>query len=661
MSCSKQTLKERSPAPPINCQDNPLPGWERVDFSSLRGSYQDPTRDSENLPQAMSMYFKRITKRFLRAAVLASLLTCGPVWAQEPEVTYSVDTSQLQNNRLVVTATIPASAFPGDERVIALPVWTPGSYKVRDYSRFLGEVQLLNGGGSIEKISKNRWRVSGLSQDAAVSVRYSVYGHELSVRTNYFDPEFALVIGAATFVAPAPLTSANGRRADFKVQFPDWKGDIATGLDQPSPGEFQASDYDRLVDSPLLLGDLKIEDLQTSPRPSRIVTAGPHTFWSDSTYLQDVRKIVQTIEDFWQSVPYEEYTFMNLITGTRGGLEHINSTVVMGGPYTALDRKTYLDWLGTMSHEHFHVWNVKSLRPTSLSEFDYERENYTSALWIAEGFTSYYDSLLIRRAGVCTDGEYLEHLANELYSLQTTPGRKAITMADASWDAWIRLYQESDDLHNSNVSYYGKGAVVAWLLDTKIRQSTGGKRSLDDVMRLAYKRFTQTGYEPKQMEALASEVAGVDLTSFFRRAVYSTEELPIDEALAYWGLKWDDSEKKSKPYLGATVSERNGRAVITRVDADSPAYKAGLAAGDEVLGIDGNRLPPGEPLGILQHFKLDGRSHKLLISRLSRISEKIIVLATEPTPKRKLVFTEANESLKARRLSWLGPEKGTAP
>lgn len=609
----------------------------------------------------MSINIKRNTKRLLGAVVLTGLLTCCPLSAQEAEVTYSVDTSQLSNNRLVVTATIPPSAFPDQERILALPVWTPGSYKVRDYSRFLNNLELLNANGSIEKISKNRWRVNGVPAEVPVNVRYTVYGHELSVRTNYFTPEFALVIGAATFVAPAPLTSENGRRVGFEVEIPGWTGQVATGLEQSSPGEYKARDYDSLVDSPLLLGELKVEELKTSPRPSRIVTAGTHNFWGESSYLEDIRKIVETTEAFWRSAPYEEYTFMNLVTGTRGGLEHINSTVVMSGPFTALDRTTYLDWLGTMAHEHFHAWNVKALRPKALSEFDYEKENYTSALWIAEGFTSYYDSLLVRRAGVSTQQEYLEHLANELYTLQTTPGRKAITLADASWDAWIRLYQESDDLHNSNVSYYGKGAVVAWLLDTKIRQSTGGKRSLDDVMRLAYQRFAQTGYEPKQIEALASEVGGKDLSPFFRQAVYGTEELPIAEALTYWGLKWDDREKPAKPYLGAEVSERDGRAVITRVNADSPAYKAGLSPGDEVLALDGNRLPKDQPLEILEHLPLDGKPHKLLISRLGRISERTVVLAKNPTLKRKLVFVKGDDVLKDRQLSWLGPEKGTAP
>lgn len=621
--------------------------------------YQDPTSASENLRQTMSINFKRMSKRVLSTAALVALLSCSPVAADEAAVKYSVNTSDLNNNRLVVTATIPASVFPDRERVIALPVWTPGSYKVRDYSRFLGNVELLNKNGTIEKTSKNRWRISGLEESEAVQVRYQVYGHEISVRTNYFTPEFSLIVGAATFVAPAPLTSANGRRATYEVEFPGWTGQAESGLASTS-GRFQAGDYDDLVDSPILLGDLKVEDLKTDPHPSRIVTAGPREYWVGSPYVEDIHKLVKANEAFWKTVPYKDYTFMNLITGSRGGLEHRNSTVVMSGPFTASERSTYLAWLETVAHEHFHTWNVKTLLPKALSEFDYETENYTSSLWIAEGFTAYYDALLVRRAGICSREEYLDRLAGELHTLATTPGRKAISLADASWDAWIRLYQDSDDLHNSNISYYGKGGVVAWLLDTQIRRSTDGKRSLDDVMRLAYQRFGQSGYEPKEFEKLASEVSGTDLTPFFQNAVYSTEELPIDEALAYWGLKWESSGKSPKLYLGVSLSNRDGRSVISKVFADSPAYRAGLAPGDELLSVDGNRLPADGSLDFLDYLPQDGKPHVVLVSRLGKVIERSVQLVKNPNPKRSLVFTKGDSSLDARRLNWLGPEKGNA-
>ena len=572
-------------------------------------------------------------------------------WSQ-PAVQYQVDARDLSNHTLTVTATIPPEAFLGAERELALPVWTPGSYKVRDYSRFLSTVRPLNQGATVRKTAKSRWLVEGVPPDEAVQVEYDVYGHELTVRTNYFTPELALVVGAATFLAPAPLQSEQMKTLPYRVEFLTDKP-VYSGLSGEGK-RFAAADYVELLDCPFLLGDLEAHSFTAGLLPHQLIQAGDPRYWDTAKSLRDSKKLIETVQKFWGDVPYQRYLIMNLITDTRGGLEHRNSTVVMTSRFATEKRKDYLGWLSLISHEYFHTWNVKRLRPESLRPFDFEQENYTRSLWIAEGITSYYDDLLVRRAGLSTRKEYLEALSEQLNRLLETPGRRHITLGDASFDAWIRLYQPSDDLHNSNISYYNKGAVVAWLLDTEIRQRTQGKKSLDDLMRAAYGTFTDKGFSEAEFRRLASQVAGADLTAFFEQTLDSTEELPLEPALSYWHLTWKAKEDDPQPYFGVDLVA-GPRAVISKVFEDSPAARAGLAPGDELIAIDQLRLPETSPLSILEHVQTE-REYRVTLSRLGRIYEKTVTLKTPPHPKSQLAFQEATKSFQTRWDSWLGPE-----
>lgn len=574
--------------------------------------------------------------------------------AEEAAVDYLIDTSQLQNHRLIVTATVPPEAFPTDRREVGLPVWTPGSYKVRDYSRFLSTVTALNPGASVTKTAKNRWLVEGVPTNEPVRLSYEVYGHELTVRTNYFTPELSLVVGAATFVAPAPLQSQEMVALPYSVEFQTTQP-VYSGLRKLSEQKFKASDYVELVDSPFLLGDVTSHPFEVAGVPHFLVQAGDDRYWEVEKSLKDVSALIQETQKMWGDVPYQRYLILNLITDTRGGLEHRNSTVVMAERFATRDKEKYLGWLSLISHEFFHTWNVKRLRPVSLRPFDFERETYTRSLWIAEGITSYYDDLLVRRAGLSTKDEYLKALSKQLNRLQQTPGRKHITLTDASFDAWIRLYQPTDDLHNSNISYYNKGAVVAWLLDTEIRKRTRGRKSLDDVMRKAYQTFQDEGFEEREFRRLVSSVAGSDFSQFFEKTLDSTEELDFTGALEYWNLSWEPKDDSDGPYLGVDLAD-GPRAVVEKVFEDSPAAKAGLAPGDELLSIDQIRLPATSPLSVLEHYEKD-KEHTVLISRLGRLQEKTVVLDSEPYPTRELDFKEAGKAAEAKWKSWLGPDK----
>ncbi len=248
---------------------------------------------------------------------------------------------------------------------------------------------------------------------------------------------------------------------------------------------------------------------QVEGKPHYLVNIGETSAWDGSRSIEDLEKIVREVFNLWRELPYDKYVFLNVIADAGGALEHKNSTVMMAGQWSTSTRPAYLTWLSQACHELFHAWNVKRLRPIELGPFDYENENYTESLWIAEGFTDYYGDLLLERAGISSREEYLQALAATIESVQATPGRLVQPVNRASFDAWIKFYRPDENSANTSISYYTKGSVLAFLLDAKIRRGTGGARSLDDLMRLAYQRYSgPQGYTPEDFKVLVEEIMG---------------------------------------------------------------------------------------------------------------------------------------------------------
>lgn len=603
---------------------------------------------------------KRLLAHLLLATPWLALSCLAHPGAGAP-VVYDITTPELNNHKLRVEAEFPANSFQGGPAVLALPVWTPGSYKVRDYSKSISAVELLSPAGArLEKTAKNRWTVVGtVPPETPIKVAYTVYGHELTVRTNFFSPDLSLIVGAATFLAPAPLTGDRLEATDFEVRFPGLTSRVASGLEKLPSGAYLAHGYDELLDTPLLFGDLDEHDFQAGGKPHTLVQAGDRRYWNLATSLRDAAKVVETVQKFWGLTPYESYHILNLITETRGGLEHLDSTVLMTSRFATSDRDKYVEWLSLVCHEHFHAWNVKRLRPRALGPFDYETEVVTPSLWVAEGLTSYYDDLLVRRAGLSTRTEYLKALSGQLNTLLNTPGRKSLPLTEASLDAWIRLYQPTDNSINDDISYYNKGAVVGWLLDAELRARSGGKITLDHVMREAYKQFSQDGFEEAEFRALVSMVAGSNFDDFFARALDTTDELALQGALDYWGLDWtlEDPKTAAEPFLG--VNSGDGRTVDS-VAAGSPAAQAGLSPGDELIAIDGTRVPVAGASPILKHLKVS-RPYSVLVSRQGRLKELTVTLSAPPAPKRSLKVRSGEGAQSARLEAWLGRESVVPP
>ncbi len=359
------------------------------------------------------------------------------------------------------------------------------------------------------------------------------------------------------------------------------------------------------------------------------------------------------------TLPFSRYIFFNLIVEGTGGLEHKNSCVLMASRYAYRKRSAYIDWLGLASHEFFHVWNVKRSRPVALGPFDYENENYTRSLWVAEGITNYYTDLMPRRAGLTSDKEFLGEFSKLIDTLQNTPGRALHSLEESSFDAWIKLYRQDENTANSTISYYVKGAVVAWLLDVEIRRITGGKLSLDDLMRLLFMRHAgERGYTEEDVERAAAEVAGVPLNAFFDACIRGTGELDYAGVLEWLGLRFKPveagGEDTPRVWLGLETRADNGRLLVKSVRRDGPAREAGINADDEILAVGGYRVTAANLNERLQQYE-PGERVEVMLARRDAVRVTPMTLAPHPGSPWKLEADPgATTEAAARREAWLG-------
>ncbi len=585
---------------------------------------------------------------------------------QEPEINqYTIRFPERQRHYVEVEAIFPASQ--GETLELAMAVWTPGSYLVREYSRHIDRIAAFGLDGeprTLEKTRKNRWRVEE-SADAVV-VRYRIYAHDLSTRGNFVDSDFAFLNGAPTFLTVAGHLH---RAHDVLIELPKAWSQSVSGLPLHSdrtPHHYLAPDYDTLVDSPIVLGNPSVQDFRVDDVPHRLATSGGRGLWDDQKATRDVQKIVQSQIDFWDSVPYEDYVFLNVLEFNRRqrstGLEHLNSTLILANPWATKKRASYKRWLSLVAHEFFHTWNVKRLRPKSLGPFDYEREVYTRDLWIAEGLTSYYADLLMRRARLYDRNDFLATLSTRIRAVESAPGRLAQSLADASYDAWIKFYRPNENTNNSTISYYHKGAIVGFLLDAAIRKTTGGTKSLDHVMRMAFARFSGAeGFQSNEFRALASQVAGRNLSTFFANTVDGTTQLDYSDALEWYGLRLvdpkhdDDDDDPPAGYLGIKTYSKQGRLLVREVVANTPAASSGISAGDEILAVENQRADPEDWEVQLSYFP-PGETVTLLVSRRSHVRRVSAKLARQPKREYTLQVSPAATLVQQEHLrSWLAP------
>ena len=513
--------------------------------------------------------------------------------ATQAPVHYRIEATDPHARLFTVTLTV---AHPQEQQELSLPVWIPGSYLVREFSKNLQRLSAQQGRRvPLLQLDKHRWRAT-CRTDRPLVLTYEVCAYDSSVRTAWLDASRGFFNGTSVCLrvhgqedAPHALEVASTAATAH------WS--VATGLtpqsiDKRGFGVYAASHYDELVDCPVEMGTFWSGQFTACGVAHRFVVAGAAPSFDGKRLLADTQKICETAIRFWHGKgkpPIKNYLFMlNAVHDGYGGLEHRNSTALICGrrdlPRTGEARASdgYTTLLGLISHEYFHTWNVKRLRPAEFSRYDYRQENYTELLWFFEGFTSYYDDLLLRRAGLIDDANYLKLLAKATNQVLQTPGRSVQTVAQASFDAWVKYYRQDENTPNATVSYYTKGSLVALCLDLTLRRE--GKTTLDDVMRALWKRCAGGPMTEADLRAELASLAGRSFDNELDQWVHSTAELPLAELLAAHGVALKPEQPQLAQRLGLRVTE-NHSVQLKTVLRGGPAEKAGMAAGDEWLGL----------------------------------------------------------------------------
>ncbi|NJK38004.1 MAG: M61 family metallopeptidase [Oscillatoriales cyanobacterium RM2_1_1] len=574
---------------------------------------------------------------------------------------YQVAMPQPENHLFEVRLAVDLSVLfqvedPPSSLDLKMPVWTPGSYLVREYSRHLQDFQAEDSQGRSllwHKQTKNHWRVQ-LQGSTQVVITYRVFANDLTVRTNHLDETHGYFNGAALFFYIPGYESVPHQVQLILPQ--DWQ--VATSLTTvpQQPNIFQAKNFDSLVDSPFEIGNHQVYPFQVQDKPHEWVIWGKGNV-DPARMIADTQKMIAVEAELFGGLPYDRYLFiLHLSSQGFGGLEHKDCCTLNYPRFGFQAKDKYNRFLQLVAHEFFHLWNVKRIRPKALEQFDYDQENYTPSLWFCEGVTSYYDGVVPFRAGLWDLKTYLNNIASNITRLQTIPGRKLQSLSQSSWDAWIKLYRRDAHSDNTQVSYYLKGELVAWLLDLQIRADHDNQRSLDDVMRQIWQRFgrSETGYTPEDLQAVIEAIAGRDLQEFFQRYIEGTEELPYDQYLEPFGLRIKAELSQNLPCLGLKVITEAGQNIIKFVIAEGPAQRAGLDANDELLAFNGFRVNSEQLNERLQDFR-PGDTVELTVFHQDELRTRQVTLAP-PQPRSYQIVALANPTAVQQRnfTGWLG-------
>ena len=573
---------------------------------------------------------------FFPAAVAVLLVgenaAATPPAAVVPTLRYTLAMPAPQTHYFEVKMEL--GGFPADYTDVKMPVWAPGSYLVREFSKNVEGLQARTVGGqalAVEKISKNTWRVRHPKQ-ASFSVSYRVYAFELTVRTSFIDADHGYLNGSSVFMYPADNKMLGSTVA---VQPAAGWAQVSTAL-RPAAGKFiyKAASYDELADSPIEIGNQKLLNFTANGTPHQVAMCGTYSV-DEPKLLADLKRVCEEAHRVVGKNPLDHYLFIvhNLERG-GGGLEHLYSTTLEVGRTTYGTEAGYKSFLGLAAHEYFHLWNVKRIRPVALGPFNYDQENYTHLLWVSEGMTEYYSKVISQRAGFISRDEYLGKLANEITAVENTPGNRVQSAAESSFDAWIRYYRPNENSSNSQISYYDKGDLIGTVLDLSIAEATKGEKHLDDVFRLLYDKYylgLKRGFTDQEFQDAVAQVAGRRYDDFFRDSVYGTKTLDYATILGYAGLGLTTAPLTTEGTSGASFSNRTGKLLITGVVREGAAWSAGLNVNDEVLQIDG--ATPGEenvktllggPVGksVKLQVRRDGLSRDIILPMVPSIDLK---------------------------------------
>ena len=548
-----------------------------------------------------------------------------------PAIQYTIIANNLAGHLFDVSVTVATPASDG--QVFALPAWIPGSYMIREFARNIVQIRAESNGKpvALTKVDKHSWRAAPVA--GPLTVRYEVYAWDLSVRAAHLDQTHGFFNGTSVFLR---VLGQEDMPHEVDIQRPldpaatTWR--VATAMAELGAkrygfGTYVASNYDELIDHPVEMGDFALATFKAHGIPHDIVITGRVPNLDMARLQTDLKAICETQIAFFEPrtkrAPMDRYVFLTMAVGDGyGGLEHRASTALICNrndlPSTSAAKFSepsdgYVKFLGLCSHEYFHTWNVKRIKPAAFAPYDLQNETYTPLLWLFEGFTSYYDDLLLLRSGLITEAAYLKLLGKSIGGVLRGSGRTKQSVADSSFDAWSKYYRQDENAPNAIVSYYGKGSLIALAFDLTIRAKTEGRKSLDDVMLALWQRFGHDfypsggrGVTEAEVEALFDEVSGLKLKTMFERYVRGTEDLPLAKLYAPFGVKLTDERKNSKPSLDVSIGREGADCKLSQVHEGGAAHAAGLSAGDLLIAVDGLRVAgnPNNLDGLLSRFKV---------------------------------------------------------
>jgi predicted metalloprotease with PDZ domain len=530
-----------------------------------------------------------------------------------------------------------------------LPVWTPGSYLVREFSKNLNQVKAIDNQGktlTVKKKTKNTWEV----QCAGVefyTVFYEVYAFELSVRTPFLDNTHGFVPGAAVFMYTENTRNQQGvvkvyphpsfKKVSTALVPADYKSELGCQT-------FVFKDYDQLVDCPIEIGNQQEFSFTAAGVRHRVAMYGEANY--NVLQLQkDMAKVVEAATAVFGSNPNKDYLFIiHNVTDGQGGLEHMNSCVLSVNRWS-YEGSGYIGFINLVAHEYFHLWNVKRIRPVELGPFNYDQECYTSLLWVMEGITSYYDELLLRRAGFYSPSEFISKLQSQINYVEGTPGSRVQPVAHASFDAWIKAYRPNENSSNTTMTYYSRGAVIGAVLDAYIIQKSKAKRSLDGFMQVLYQKYAlelQRGFTEAEFEQELSNYCGEDMRAFFANYIDGTQIIPYQKYFEPMGIKVQD-QTSTLTNFGAAL-EPGEVLKVRSVRSGSAAEDAGINVGDEILACDGYRLDKTALENKYNNLQ-PGATLELLLARDGKVFTTKCLMKTYAKPQFSLQITDPNAPL----------------
>ncbi|MFZ4713527.1 MAG: M61 family metallopeptidase [Bacteriovoracaceae bacterium] len=569
------------------------------------------------------------------------------------KVQYLVEVMDPSTHIVKVSMSVPLTT-KGPLSVF-LPSWSPGSYLMREYSRHVRSFRALAQNGEVlffEQKKKGLWEIdqtrSQLKQPnvTEISIHYEVYCHELTVRTSHVDNSHAFLHGPTYLMGVAGENLVN---PELTLRFSPLWSKVSTGLKDISPSReifrYTAANYDELVDGPIEIGCHETDGFMVGNIPHELAFYGvvyPHK----NNLKEDMKKIVEVVSGTMGSMPYSKYTFItHFVPRIYGGLEHLNSTALHFDGKKIGNRKDYINWLALVAHEYFHLWNVKRIRPQELGPFDYLNEGYTSMLWLAEGLTSFMDNLFVLKSKLCSLEEYLDLVKSDFDVYFSTPGRKFHSLEDSSFNAWIKLYRPDENSKNSSISYYLKGGLVFSVLNIYFHEQGHSFTEFLNLLWQSYVDRPAKGLSKEEVYSMVEKLGGKAALDTFVDMVETTKEIDFENTYARIGLKLNWESPKT-PYLGVEFDFKEERVFVRTVLLDSPAYKCGLNAGDEILSLNGLRFLKSDAIDLVKITQV-GVNYELLVSRLERIENLTLQFEEAPRAIREIQIVDRDKVLKA--------------